>query len=152
MSPSMLYVHNQLPWYKTKNKNKTKTNKPQKKKKTSVLHGSIDCICCKFYLLLCTGGKHLLIHRTCCLLLLVGGRLRLGALGSMFIDAVVQQNSSHNSRNEGYYCRSCNCNPHSRQAVSDSMCTIWRGREILLVSELHSSIPLAIFMQTKWKD
>ena len=70
----------------------------------------------------------------------------------MFVDAVVQQNSSHNSRNEGYYCRSCNCNPHSRQAVSDSMCTIWRGREMLLGSELHSSFLLATFMQTKKKD
>ena len=94
------------------------------KQKPSAFHRSIGCIWCKFYPLLCTDGKHLLIHRTCCLLLLVGGRLRLGALGSMFVDAVVQQNSSHNSHNEGYYCRSCNCHPHSRQAVSDSMCTI----------------------------
>lgn len=69
----------------------------------------------------------------------------------MFVDAVVQQNSSHNSRNEGYYCRSCNCNPHSRQAVSDSMCTIWRGREILLGSKTSLKYPTCKLYANKKK-
>jgi len=68
----------------------------------SVLHRSIGCICFQFYLLLCTGDKHL-IHWTCWLLLLVRGGFRFGILELVFVDVVVGWNSSQDSSYEGHY-------------------------------------------------
>ena len=76
-----------------------------------------------FNLLPCTGGRHLLVL---CLLLLVGGWVRLGsrALRSVFTDAVINQRPSQDSSHVEHYCSSYNCNPHSSTSCESLHTTI----------------------------